>query len=406
MKITHRHRALTGLVLGLLSLAAQASAQLYTFELITDTRSGFIDLGLFPSINAAGTVAFRAESAGSSGIFTGNGGGLTTVADSSSSFADFGSLDPRINAAGTVAFFANLSSGGSGLFVNSAGVNSKIADTSDNFSTGDLFEAFGSPSLNAAGVVAFAAAAASGDLGVFTGTAGGAPTRVGPASTGTFSALAGRAFINENGAVAVVATTTGGDTQVLTALPPAEFSAAVATSGPLSSAIDTVTPYLTSDGLSVIILGTRETGERGIFRVTGGVVTTLVDASGGFQDFNDFALAADGSLLAFSAVTDDGRSGIFNGNDVVLNKVIATGDLIAFGVGLRQVDSLSFGDAGLNDSGQLSFYATFTDSLVPAEPGFAAVFRASPIPEPGSTALVLAGGGLLVLAWRRHSRSS
>lgn len=389
----------------LLLSAGPAFAQLYTFEAIADTRSDFTDLSLSPSINAAGTVAFRAESAGGSGIFTGSGGALTPVADSSS-FADFGNADPRINAAGTVAFFANQLGGGSGIFVNSAGVNSKIAATSDNFSAGDLFETFGSPSINGSGVVAFTAAAASGDLGVFTGTAGGAPARVGPAAAGTFSAVAGRAFINPNGAVAVVATTTGGDTQLLTALPPAEFDVAVATSGALFSAIESVSPYLTSDGLSVVVLGTREdTGERGIFRITGGMVTTLVDSSGGFQDFTDFALAADGSLLAFSAVTDDSRVGIFNGADSLLNQVVVTGDMLLFGSELRQVDSLAFGESGLNDAGQIAFYATFTDSIV-GEPGFAGVFRASPIPEPGVTALFAFGGAALLFSFCRSQATA
>lgn len=383
----------------LLCAAPGASAQLYTFELIATTQSSFIDLGLFPSINASGTVAFRAESAGGSGIFTGSGGALAVVADSSN-FADFGIADPKINAAGAVAFFANQVGGGSGIFVNTAGVIGTVADTSDNFSAGNVFEAFGSPSINNSGAVVFTAAAENGELGVFIGPAGGTPTRVSPVSAGNFSALSGEAFVSGNGSVAVVATTTGGDTQVVTALPSAEFAAAVATSSPVFSAIDPVSPFLTSDGLSTVFLGTREdTGARGIFRITGSMVTTLVDSSGGFQDFSEFALAADGGLLAFSAVTDSGRAGIFNGIDPVLNKVVATGDLIPAGAGLRQVDSLSFGEAGLNDAGQLTFYATFTDSL--AQPGFAAVYRAAPIPEPGSTAL-MAGGGLLMIARRRR----
>jgi hypothetical protein len=155
-----------------------------------------------------------------------------------------------------------------------------------------------------------------------------------------------------------------------------------------------------------VFVATREdTGERGIFRLAGGALTTLVDSTGGFQDFQNFALASDGSLLAFSAVTDDNRVGIFNGSDPLLNKVIASGDFLPAAGSLRQVESVSLGEAGLNDAGQIAFYAAFSDSVFPTDPGFAAIYRATVIPEPGVTALLLVASAALLLPLRKRIRN-
>jgi hypothetical protein len=51
---------------------------------------------------------------GDAGIFTGRGGPLTTVVDTSGAFSDLG--DPSINDAGRVAFWAALDAGGQGVF--------------------------------------------------------------------------------------------------------------------------------------------------------------------------------------------------------------------------------------------------------------------------------------------------
>lgn len=397
-------RTAAAVIAALLGAASASAQQPYLFELIADTRSGFTDLSLAPSINANGAVAFRAESAGGgSGIFVGgNGGAPTAIVNNAagSQFLNFGISDPRINASGAVTFFANRTDGSSGIFLRSGGIVSTIADTNSSFAVGQTFAQFGGPSINNAGTVAFSASSSTGQLGVFTGTAGGAPSRVSPGTA--FAAVASQVFINGNAGLAVVGMNAAGETQVLTGAAGGAFSVAATTASPLFSSIELAAPFLTNDGLAVVFVATREdTGVNGIFRLAGGTITTLVDSSGGFQDFRDIALAGDGSLLAFSAVTDDNRVGIFNGSDPLLNKVIASGDFLPAAGLLRQVDSVSLGEAGLNANGQIAFYATFSDAL-PGDPGFAAIYRATAIPEPGASAFLLMGGAALLIPLRRR----
>ncbi len=147
-----------------LALAGAAPAQPYTFTNIADTAGPpFSAFGFFPSINAGGTVAFRAAlDVGGSGIFTGSGGPTTPIATSiGPPFSFFG--DPSLNAGGTVAFRAGLDAGGEGIFTGSGGPTTTIADTNGPFIR------FAGSSINAGGTVAFRAGLDAGGEGIFTG---------------------------------------------------------------------------------------------------------------------------------------------------------------------------------------------------------------------------------------------
>lgn len=86
---------INGLAVSLcISLLGTQEAKAIT--LIADTSGPFSSFGADlsnagPGINDRGTVAFRANlDTGGSGIFTGSGGPLTTIADTSGSFRSFG----------------------------------------------------------------------------------------------------------------------------------------------------------------------------------------------------------------------------------------------------------------------------------------------------------------------------
>jgi hypothetical protein len=72
-------------------------------QTIADTRGRFASIGpLGPTMNEAGTVAFRADpAAGVSGIFAGDGVAVTAVADSENGWSRFHGL-PVIDEGGTV----------------------------------------------------------------------------------------------------------------------------------------------------------------------------------------------------------------------------------------------------------------------------------------------------------------
>jgi hypothetical protein len=64
-------------------------------------------------------------------IVTGNGGPLTTVADTRGEFASFGFRPPSLNNEGDVAFHATLDDGTSGIFVGSDPVADRVLATGD-----------------------------------------------------------------------------------------------------------------------------------------------------------------------------------------------------------------------------------------------------------------------------------
>jgi hypothetical protein len=123
------------------------------------------------------------------------------------------------------------------------------------------------------------------------------------------------------------------------------------------------------------------------------VVTTIADTSGSFSSVIPYGINEEDTVALFAQL-DAGGEGIFTSSGAVTNKVIAIGDAL-FG---STVTSLYGQTNGLNDSGQLSFYAALAD-------GTEGIFRADrepqPVPEPASILGLLAAGALGVGTWRK-----
>lgn len=118
-----------------------------------------------PSINDQGEVAFNADlKTGGKGIFTGNGGALTTIVDTSSGpFTKFSV--PSLNNNDQVAFDAGLADGGSALYISKGGKLTTLADTNGLFK--DLTKS--DVALNQKGQVAFLADLDNGTTAIFDG---------------------------------------------------------------------------------------------------------------------------------------------------------------------------------------------------------------------------------------------
>ena len=115
------------------------------------------------SINGNGSVAFEAFLlAGGMAILTGSGGPLTTIADSRGPFSFLSG--PSINGEGTVAFLARLDAGGAGIFIGPDVEADRIIGTGDRLfgSPVNFVEFGGGQSLNDAGQIAFRAGLADG----------------------------------------------------------------------------------------------------------------------------------------------------------------------------------------------------------------------------------------------------
>ena len=142
---------------------------------IVDTSGPFTGFNDRLSINDAGTIAFLASvKVGSPGIFTSHAGSITTIVDTSGPLTAVGI--PAINNAGTVAFFGCLDTlnpscpldrtAAQGIFTGDGGPLTTIVDTSG---PSGPFSNFGNPSINNAGMVVFLAFLKAGGSGIFTG---------------------------------------------------------------------------------------------------------------------------------------------------------------------------------------------------------------------------------------------
>ena len=107
----------------------------------------------------------------------------------------------------------------------------------------------------------------------------------------------------------------------------------------------------------------------GLYAGAGGKVTKLVDTSESFATLGVPSLNNAGQV-AFHAVLKDGREAIFVSTEGANAQVVATGDELAGSV----VTALRFGQQGLNDRGQVAFWALSLD-------GTEKIYRATPDPK-------------------------
>jgi hypothetical protein len=331
-----------------------------------------------PAINDRGVVTFAADlKTGERGIFTGAGGRITTIADTSGSFSSFPSFifgaRPSINDAGRVAFVATLDAGGVGVFVGNGGPTVPATDSSGPF------EAFGiSTGINNDGAVAFRALFEGGE-GIFAAS-GDVVTTIAD-NGGPFDSL-DSVSINDAGTVAFKGFLDTGGAGI--------FSGSGGQITPIADSSGPFDPFLFSDPSinsqgTVAFSGGPDSFTTGVFAGDGGALAVLVGANGPLSFFGQPSIN-DSGAVAFEAFFD-GR-GIYLGPDPLADKVVAFGDPL---LGSTVFD-VRLSSSGLNNSGQIAFYAELAD-------GTQGIFRATPVPEPGGTLLlgsVLAG----LLAWR------
>ncbi len=243
-----------------------------------------------------------------------------------------------------MAFIATLRSGGQGIFISSGGVISTIADTNGPFSE------FGypvSPAINNEGTVIFGALLDNGNAGIFASN-GGAITTL------------------------------------------------TETNNPLSSFSCFNALYAINNRGTVAFITTLDTGSCGVVTSGNGVITTIADTSGSFSSVIPYGINEEDTVALFAQL-DAGGEGFFISSGAVTNKVIAIGDAL-FG---STVTSLYGITNGLNNSGQLSFYARLAD-------GTEGIFRADPepqpVPEPASVLGLLTAGALGVGIWRKRQQ--
>lgn len=322
---------------------------------VTDGTNGTPSIGNF-TLNNAGTAVFGGYSsaganAGMTGIFTGNGGAITTVADSTTLAKPyFTGGTPRISDTGSVVFTGrDVGSTGQQIVVQRNGAYSAVATYN-----GSQFAYLYDAAINNSGQVGFL----TGDYStgnnngayVYRANPGGAPVKIGRAVTST------SVDINNSGAVAFQAAAAIGNGFAPTGL--------VSSDGLKTTFISKVGQFL--PGTNIKIDGYGDKG----------------------NPINSFG------MVAMLASDNSGANyGIYVGDGVNTQTIIRKGQTL-FG---KTVRDFTLGRDSINDSGQVTFSAIFDDNT------YAVVVTSgvSAVPEP-STAVLMSLGGLACVALRRR----
>jgi len=295
-----------------------------TFTTIADTTNPLFAIGGLRgsdhliSMNNAGIVVFEAVlTTGGVGIFTGDGKRITSVAHSFDSGPFIANM-AAINNKGAVAFSFFTPVEKALKIIH--GSKTTIFDT-----TASDVSFFGPPAISDANTVVFRGSLDDGTFGIFT--------------------------INER-RLTTVATVPNGFTNFF------------------------IFPSINNAG-RVVFAARLIGGGSGIFTADGTTITRVADTNGAFAFFDvggwDTIGPAinDVGAVAFAAILDDGRQGIFVGPDPVADRVIVTGDLL-FG---SPVIEVFFARHGLNNRGQLVFWAVLAD-------GTEGIYKANPVRRP------------------------
>jgi hypothetical protein len=327
-------------------LATPTWARNYSFVNIASSRDNF-SLIQGGAINNHGTVAFQGVRAGVAGIYSGNGGPITTIADTAGSFSDVGS-SASINDGGLVAFAATLDTGVKGIFTGTGGSTTPIVDNSGPF------DSFDPPIINTNDLVAFSAQFDNGNSGIYVinggtltpiATLGGAETFIAfdpPTmnNLGTVAFLGYRSFGGMGLGSSGIYTGNGGAlTPIVGAgLPTATFS----------------DPSINDSG-SIAYVRYGSNGEPYSIFVSGTSTPVVTTSAGGFGNFQSPSLNNLGNVAFMGylySYPSTGDFGIFAGPDPIADKVIQPGDPL-FGSTVTSVD-LSLGRR-LDDHGDIAF---------------------------------------------------
>ncbi|HYF13985.1 MAG TPA: choice-of-anchor tandem repeat NxxGxxAF-containing protein [Phycisphaerales bacterium] len=363
-----------------------ALAQEYTFTKIAD--SALLDFDPFsfgaPSISDAGHVAFRAQSSDQTvtSIWrTGASlaGPLTLIVDSSGPVGGL-SRNVSVNNLGQVAVWAPVSG---------ATIDERIMRGDGNGTPTTIAEAGPSPhpfsfmsvivSVNDSGAVAW-----QGELrqagfpqGLFTGNGGPHNTIFDTASSNFTSSFAGP-MINNAGQIAFrAATTASGGDAIFRYDGSGAFTAIADQSHPLVGSTMDDEPAINASG-RVAFIGRGDDVSTMYLLVGDGTTdaVAVVNTTGPLDSINNAAIN-DLNQIAYSATFDDfTTTGIFTGPDLVNDAVVRTGDVIDGSA----VTFVSFYREGLNNSGQIAFFAQLAD-------GRGVVMVATPVPTTGVLAL-------------------
>jgi hypothetical protein len=356
--------------------SVSSAAQYALTEIVASSQLGGALPTCYPAINNSSVVAFRFHNPQLGyAIYKSSAGTLTPVVDVSNSWY-IPSIFVDINDAGVVAF-TGQQDGTFGIYKGAGAVITTIAEGVGPFMPG-ANPNYGNPSISDTGEVIFHARndstfnAGEDEAGLFIGNGGGLTTLeyvpqdlrviLDPtiSSDGQFLAYLWRQPGSNNWGFYRHEVAQANPKSLLTEhQAPRVYDAAVNNAG------DVV--WTNGDGL---------VGRSISLSIGGEAATLFAHSVGEFQHFPSVAMNNVGEV-AFWAVGDT-FEGIYTGPDRVLNKIVETGDPLAGST----IAVIGFGRAGLNDKGQITFWARLAD-------GREGIYTATRIPEPCSAILMI-----------------
>lgn len=354
--------ALALLITPLTPVMAQQSR--YTFTRIADSREFSGGLMAPPAINDSGTVSFvGSRTPGVTGVFTGRGGRLSAIADTTGPIKFFGF--PGINGLGQATFFGNRGGIG-GYFAGDDGATTIVDQTGAVHGFGGDIHSSTSGSLSAVQLFYSlprpSAAIVAGDGGHVTTIAD---------TSGLFGSLDRDPTINRFGQVAFHGTRRDGSEGIFVGQGGRVVRIADTSSGQFLFFMDS--PAINDKGdvlFQAFFVDPVGNFAGGLFLSSRGKTRTVIDTSGAFIDFGFCPALNKRGEIAFQGSTQDGLTGIFTGPDPVGDRVIAVGDTLD-GSTVAEFSVLSFRTT-LNNKGQIAFHVQLAD-------GRAGVYRADPV---------------------------
>ena len=330
----------------------------YTYTNMVD-NSGFLDSFSAPSLNNQGEVAFFSYTDDSvAGIYKTDGQTLVTIVDDTGEYSFWGggmslASMPAVSDNGYVAFFAYTDSFEHGVYKGNGGPITVVAQTGSGY-----VSIFDNPGVNVAGMLVFYCTPDSNSEAIVA--ADGTQTITIADDSGSFGWFYESNDINDNGLAAFLA---GGGSGA------DYFDGIFTDDGPGGASLVTVAVLddgYTSFGTSIsmnndgVVAFTAETvaSGSGVFKGDGTFVETVAAENDGFFFFDQPAINNNG-VVAFLADNYGYSTGIYTGPDWMSgeDRVIETGQDL-FGSVVTSIDFFHF---GINDLGQVAFHYVLDD---------------------------------------------
>jgi hypothetical protein len=333
-----------------------SSSSRFALTVIAATGERFRDFAPYvAAVNNHGVVAFQAAlQTGGTGVFTGSGGAIEAVADTSRGDARHFYSHPALDDREAVSVYCEVPSGQAVLRVVE-GRRHAIAATGERFSRiGPL-----GPTVNERGVVAFRADTTSGHHGVF---AADGDALVAIADTRRFSGFQGLPVVDRTGRVVFRADLPGGGHGIYAGC-----------GGALDVVADTTGPFArlgafpsASASGTVLFAAILTRGGAGLYAATEGRVRTVVETNRDFETFRG-GLVNDAGAVVFYAAPRGGPLGIYAGPDPVRDRLASLRDAL---FGSTLVD-FALNPVSMNEAGQVAIRVKLADErqlIVRADP--------------------------------------